>query len=180
MNKIVITRKSIGAPVSKKGQTQKGTFGELRVFINDKAQTFTHPQTKKTQDFLYTMENEIEGSEANKDLRIPADSYFLKWTPTNATVPPKYRDFYKYTQDSKQVSRHKALLVCHKNNADFEKRRILIHVGNDAIDTLGCPLVGWGKNDSIITESTIACELLYDVIDKTGIDSFILEIKNEM
>ena len=173
--KILITRKQIGKPFTKNGKTEKGTIGELRVYIDDKLYMFTHPQTKKQQDFLCTMENEHEGSQANKDLRIPAsDSYFLKWSSTGKSfVPPKYRG-------KGENGLNKTILVCDKNNPNFASRRILIHVGNSAIDTLSCILLGWNRNDTTITESTIATEAFYDCMSEHNIKDFILEIKNEI
>ena len=174
MNKIILTRKQIGKTFTKNGKTERGTIGKVRVYIDDKLYLFTHPQTKKTQDFLYTMENEHEGAQANKDLRIPAsDRYFLKWSSTvKSFVPPKYRG----KGDS---GLNKTILVCDKNNPNFASRRILIHVGNSAIDTLGCLLFGWNRNDTTITESTIAVEAFYDLMAQHDIRKFTLEIKNE-
>ena len=175
MNKIILTRKEIAKPFTKNGKTERGTIGKVRVYIDDKLYIFTHPQTKKTQDFLYTMENEHEGAQANKDLRIPAsDSYFLKWSSTGKSfVPPKYRG-------KGENGLNKTILVCDKNNPNFASRRILIHVGNSAIDTLGCLLFGFNRNDTTITESTIAVEAFYDLMAEHDISKFILEIVNEI
>lgn len=173
--KILITRKQIGKPFTKNGKTERGTIGKLRVYIDDKFYVFTHPQTKKTQDFLYTMENEIEGAESGKDLRIPAtNSYYLAWSATaKGFIPPKYKG-------KGENALNKTILVCDKNNPKFASRRILIHIGNSAIDTLGCILLGWDRNDTIITESTIATELFYDLMSEHNIKDFSLEIINEI
>lgn len=175
MNKIILTRKEISKPFTKNGKTERGTIGKLRVYIDDKLYIFTHPQTKKTQDFLYTMENEVEGSQSGKDLRIPAsDSYSLQWSSTGkAFIPNKYKG-------KGENGLNKTILVCDKNNKNFAARRILIHIGNSAIDTLGCILLGWNRTDTIITESTIATELFYDCMAEHKIRDFVFEIINEI
>lgn len=175
MNKIILTRKQIGKTFTKNGKTERGTIGKVRVYIDDKLYLFTHPQTKKTQDFFYTMENEHEGAESNKDLRIPpSDSYFLKWSSTGkGFIPPKYKG-------KGESGLNKTILICDKNNPNFASRRILIHVGNSAIDTFGCILLGWNRNDTTITESTIAVEAFYDLMAEHDISKFSLQIINEI
>lgn len=173
--RIELTRKEIGTPYTKGTRTERGTFGKLRVYVNDELITFKHPQSGKTRDFLYTMENEIEGSESGKDLRIPSsDNYSLVWSSTGkGFIPPKYKG-------KGADGRNKTILVCDKKNPAFAARRILIHIGNSAIDTAGCILLGWDRNNAIITESTIAVELFYDLMEKHDIKAFSFHIKNEV
>ena len=173
--KVEITRKQITKPFTKNGKTEKGTLGKLRVYINDKLYMFTHPQTKKQQDFLYTMENEKEGAESGKDLRIPASNrYYMVWSSTGkGFIPQKYKG-------KGENGLNKTILICDRDNPNFASRRILVHVGNSAIDTLGCVLLGWNRDEYTIVESTIATQLFYDVMSEHDIKDFTLEIKNEI
>lgn len=171
--KIVLQRKDIGSPYTKNGRTERGTFGKIRVYIGRELHIWQHPQTKNTRDYLWTMENENEGAQANMDLRIPAsENYWLNWSSTaKKFVPPKYRG-------TAGDGRNETILICDKTNQAFASRRILIHVGNSAIDTAGCILLGWGRNSDIITESTLATEMFYDLMKKHKIEEFSFHIIN--
>ncbi|CCF81356.1 hypothetical protein HBZS_118070 [Helicobacter bizzozeronii CCUG 35545] len=86
-------------------------------------------------------------------------------------VPPNYRQ--KGTS-----GRNKALWLKDPNNPNFAKRRIMIHIGNDAIDTLGCILLGLGynKESGKITDSTKATQQFYELCQTHGVENFSLTI----
>ncbi|MFC3847582.1 DUF5675 family protein [Helicobacter baculiformis] len=58
----------------------------------------------------------------------------------------------------------------------------MIHIGNDAIDSLGCILLGKGYNrdKGVITQSAIATERFYNLCELHGIERFSLVIKDKL
>lgn len=109
------------------------------------------------------------------DKRILPGKYLLKWRkPTTVTVPEDFREkdgrrapwLYREGEESLPFSKR------------FESRNILIHVGNDSVDTLGCLLPNDIDNgNGTGSESTKACNRLFHLLDKIGIENVELEIK---
>ena len=67
------------------------------------------------------------------------------------------------------------LLVQDVPNRDY----ILFHRGNSAKDTSGCILVGVGRQQDFVSNSTLAMDLLMKEIIKLGGEKIILIIKNK-
>ena len=76
---------------------------------------------------------------------------------------------------SQRFDRDMPLLL---NVPDFSGIRI--HAGNTAADTAGCILVGLNRTGSMITQSRLAFDMLFDMIkgEITAGDTVIIEIKD--
>ncbi|BEG56467.1 hypothetical protein NHP21005_01550 [Helicobacter sp. NHP21005] len=120
----------------------------------------------------HTMENAGEPThESGKDKPIMPGTYTLHWDCTSVCVPPEWRNKNPW---DKPVG----IWLKDPNNPNFAKRRIMIHVGNDAIDTLGCILLGKSYNDKlgIIQHSTKAVSEFYDLVETHRAQNFSLTI----
>ncbi|WP_285759701.1 DUF5675 family protein, partial [Helicobacter heilmannii] len=104
---------------------------------------------------------------------MPGD-YTLHWDCTSVCVPPEWRRKNPY-------GKHIGLWIKDPNNPDFAKRRIMIHIGNDAIDTLGCILLGKSYNEQmgIIQNSTKAVSEFYDLCETHRVENFSLKIEDK-
>ncbi|WP_104638877.1 DUF5675 family protein [Helicobacter bizzozeronii] len=159
--KVIITREHTSKEVVKNGRAEKGTLGRLAL-LADGEEIFT----------CYTMENAGTPTDASgQDKPIIARTYTLHWADSSVCVPPIYRG-------KGSNGRNKALWLKDPANPNFAKRRIMIHIGNDAIDTLGCILLGLGynKESGKITDSTKAVERFYDLCQTHGVENFSLTI----
>ncbi|TSA80116.1 DUF5675 family protein [Helicobacter mehlei] len=158
---VIITRQHTSKEVAKNGKKEKGTLGRLVVWAG------------KTEIFsCYTMENSGKPTDkAGLDRPIIPRQYSLAWADSGVCVPPSYRQ--KGTN-----GRNKALWLKTPEVLGFANRRIMIHIGNDAIDTLGCILLGLGynKESGKITESTKAVERFYNLCETHGVENFSLTI----
>lgn len=120
----------------------------------------------------YCVENGGESTDTpNLDKRIVAREYKLKWTTTSIALPRKYKNKDKKTGQG--------LLLYTDELPSFEKRRILIHIGNYPQDTLGCLLLCkyWNGKTGYANNSTLAVEAFYDLVAKEGVENFTLEIR---
>lgn len=168
MYKILLQRVSEHKNVKKpnKDKIEDSTLGEFKIIDKD----------GKIIWQCYTCENIGPSTDtAKQDKRIIARKYNLEWTSssTNGSLSKNYPK-YK-TKDG----RNKAiLLTCDNELPSFRNRRILIHVGNYPQDTEGCLLLGMSKNEKgYISQSVVAVNEFFQLVEKHGIENFILEIK---
>lgn len=132
--------------------------------------TVTDTDTNKIIFKSFCIENGGPSTdESGQDKRIVARKYLLKWkTPTSITVPDDYNVNGVKT----------AIHLYTPELPDFEKRAILIHIGNSPQDTRGCLLLGDGEDKKgSVTNSSVACKRFYDLVKEKGIENFELEIK---
>ncbi|WP_121022320.1 DUF5675 family protein [Helicobacter vulpis] len=156
--KAVLQRDHISKKVNKRGQIEAGTLGRLWVCDSQNKELFS----------CYTMENAgTPTDEGGLDKPIIARTYTLHWADSGVCVPPEY-------QKKGAKGRNKALWLHDPNNPKFAHRRIMIHVGNDAIDSLGCILLGKGynKETGCITQSKRAVLEFYQLCDTYGVENF--------
>lgn len=132
-------------------------IGVLKVFEDDK-EIFK----------CYTLQEDKEGLEKGKDLRIPAGVYSLKRHP-GSRFEKTLREITKYPQD-KMINVYNELVPY--------ERHILIHWGNTDKDTEGCILLGKTKGINSIGQSRIACKEFYDIFREDTLESVTLEVKN--
>lgn len=159
-----LTRMQETKAFSKKGKTERGMLGKLKVYDenNDNKVIFE----------CFTIENQGKPTDdSGKDKPIMPREYTLSWTDTSKSVPSKYKGI-------EANGRNKCLWIHNPADDSFSKRRILIHIGNSAIDTLGCILLGKGfdKNSETITQSTVAIQEFFELVEKEGVENFILSI----
>lgn len=108
------------------------------------------------------------------DKRILSGLYSLKWRkPTSTTVPKDFKE-----PDGKRAP---WLYKPEENHLEFkdrfESRYVLIHIGNSANDSAACLLPGdIDNNNGTISGSTKACDRLFKLLDKIGIENVLLEI----
>ncbi|WP_104683825.1 DUF5675 family protein [Helicobacter felis] len=161
---VILTRTQETPIVSKNGKREGGTLGQLVVVSEGGEEVYS----------CYTMENAgTPTDESGKDKPIIARNYTLHWTDSSVCVPPEYRNKGAH-------GRHRAIWLHDPNNAKFANRRIMIHIGNDAIDSLGCILLGKGYNKETgkLTNSTQATLEFYQLCERYGIENFTLSIKD--
>ncbi|WP_163532235.1 DUF5675 family protein [Helicobacter suis] len=161
--KAVLQRLHSTPIVNKGSKSEAGILGEFKVYNVAGDELLS----------LYSMENfGIPTDEANLDKPIIPRLYNLQWANSSVCVPPLYRKAHK-------LGLNKAIWLHDPNNPKFAHRRIMIHIGNDAIDTLGCILLGTGYNaqSGKITNSTKAVEQFYNFCDLHGINNIVLEVR---
>lgn len=146
---------------------EPSTIGEFKVFDESGREIFTS----------FCVENGGESTDTpQRDKRIVAREYFLKWSKTTISIPKKYRD-------SKRVPKEEllgcGLLLWTPKMPSFEKRRVLIHIGNYPQDTEGCLLLCkyWNGKSGYANNSRLAVEEFYDLVAKEGVENFSLVIK---
>ncbi|GLH57284.1 hypothetical protein [Helicobacter ailurogastricus] len=114
MLRAILTRLTTTKPVTKKGKTEAGTLGQLEVLDTDDKVLFA----------CYTMENAGEPThESGKDKPIMPGSYTMCWDVTSVCVPEKWR--------KRSPFGNVGIWLKDPANPEFEKRRIMIHIGND-------------------------------------------------
>ncbi|WP_120953359.1 DUF5675 family protein [Helicobacter sp. L8] len=159
---VVLQRDHISQKVSKNGKIEAGTLGYLVVYDEGGAEVFS----------CYTMENAgAPTDESGKDKPIVARAYSLHWADSSVCVPADYKG-------KGANGRNKALWLHDPNNPAFAKRRIMIHIGNDAIDSLGCILLGkrYDKKHGKILESTKAVQEFYNFCEIHGVENITFTI----
>ncbi|MFP6179624.1 DUF5675 family protein, partial [Helicobacter pylori] len=92
----------------------------------------------------------------------------------SCTVPKEYQN---KKCDNK---RHEVLQLVDPNNKDFKNRKILIHVGNSAHDTLGCVLLGMQHDEEMIYKSAEAVKKFFDLVKDKGVNNFLLKVVNKV
>ncbi|ECX9813110.1 hypothetical protein F6295_08640 [Campylobacter coli] len=137
-------------------------IGKFKVFNDDDKLLFE----------CFSLEENKEGVERNKDLRIPEGIYDLKrhspsrFENTLRSITKKYDD---------------TMINVFNEKVPFD-RHILIHWGNTDKDTKGCILLGLTKdnNNESIGQSRQACKEFYDLMYKQDLSKIQLEIVNEL
>ncbi|WP_104748581.1 DUF5675 family protein [Helicobacter cetorum] len=162
--------------VEKNNKTESSMLGSFRVF--DKTQlneNLSDDELLEECDKLdplfacYCLENSGEPTDlSNLDKPIIARTYTLSWSDTSCSVPKEYQN--------KHGARHAVLQLHNPNDKSFSDRKILIHIGNTAHDTLGCILLGKQADNRMIYKSTDAVREFFNLIKDKGVENFSLKI----
>ncbi|EJV0355836.1 hypothetical protein N5188_000698 [Campylobacter coli] len=120
----------------------------------------------------FSLEEDKEGLESGKDLRIPEGNYNLK-RHSPSRFENTLRSITKKDDDT---------MINVYNNEVPASRAILIHWGNTDKDTEGCILLGLTKdnNNESIGQSRQACKEFYDLMHGKNLEDIKLEITNEL
>ncbi len=120
----------------------------------------------------FALEEDKEGLESGKDLRIPEGNYNLK-RHSPSRFENTLRSITKKDDDT--------MINVYNEEVPLD-RRILIHWGNSHENTEGCILLGLTKanNNEYITSSRQACKEFYDLMYKKDLSEIKLEIVNEL
>ena len=121
----------------------------------------------------FVLEEDKEGLESGKDLRIPEGAYNLKYnhgSRFNATL-----------RSEKMLNDNSACVAVLFNEKVSFDRKITIHWGNTDKDTEGCLLLGMTKSNdnSSIGSSRQACKEFYKLLKEVDISQVKLIVKNE-
>ncbi|ELX4766336.1 hypothetical protein SI907_001760 [Campylobacter coli] len=120
----------------------------------------------------FSLEEDKEGLESGKDLRIPEGIYDLK-RHSPSRFENTLRSITKKDDDT--------MINVFNEKVPFD-RHILIHWGNTDKDTQGCILLGHTKdnNNESIGQSRQACKEFYDLMYKQDLSKIKLEIVNDL
>ncbi|EAH4896275.1 hypothetical protein DXX20_03610 [Campylobacter jejuni] len=120
----------------------------------------------------FSLEEDKEGLESGKDLRMPAGVYNLK-RHSPSRFENTLRSITKKDDDT---------MINVYNDDVPSSRAILIHWGNSDKDTQGCILLGLTKaNDNeSVGQSRQACKEFYDLMYGKNLEDIKLEITNEL
>ncbi|ELX5193998.1 hypothetical protein QJQ94_001192 [Campylobacter jejuni] len=120
----------------------------------------------------FSLEEDKEGLESGKDLRMPAGVYNLK-RHSPSRFENTLRSITKKDDDT---------MINVYNDDVPASRAILIHWGNTDKDTQGCILLGLTKdnNNESVGQSRLACKEFYDLMYGKNLEDIKLEITNEL
>ncbi|ELJ4910907.1 hypothetical protein RTY78_000161 [Campylobacter jejuni] len=120
----------------------------------------------------FSLEEDKEGLESGKDLRIPEGNYNLR-RHTPSRFENTLRSITKKDDDT---------MINVYNDEVPASRAILIHWGNTDKDTQGCILLGLTKdnNNESVGQSRQACKEFYDLMHGKNLEDIKLEITNEL
>ncbi|EJP8234769.1 hypothetical protein AB1N26_000169 [Campylobacter coli] len=120
----------------------------------------------------FSLEEDKEGLESGKDLRIPEGNYNLK-RHSPSRFENTLRSITKKDDDT---------MINVYNDDVPSSRAILIHWGNTNKDTQGCILLGHTKdnNNESVGQSRLACKEFYDLMHGKNLEDIKLEITNEL
>ncbi|EAL5964135.1 hypothetical protein KJK83_001385 [Campylobacter jejuni] len=120
----------------------------------------------------FSLEEDKEGVESGKDLRIPEGIYNLK-RHSPSRFENTLRSITKKDDDT---------MINVYNDDVSSSRAILIHWGNTDKDTQGCILLGLTKdnNNESVGQSRQACKEFYDLVYGKDLSNISLEIVNEL
>ncbi|EAM0725923.1 hypothetical protein D3071_03905 [Campylobacter coli] len=137
-------------------------IGKFKVFNDDDKLLFE----------CFSLEEDKEGVERNKDLRIPEGIYDLK-RHSPSRFENTLRSITKKDDD--------IMINVFNEKVPFD-RHILIHWGNTDKDTQGCILLGLTKdnNNESVGQSRQACKEFYDLMYGKNLEDIKLEITNEL
>ncbi|EAL1573132.1 hypothetical protein CBW84_06825 [Campylobacter jejuni] len=119
----------------------------------------------------FSLEEDKEGLESGKDLRIPEGNYNLK-----RHSPSRFENTLR------SITKKDDTMINVYNDEVPSSRAILIHWGNTDKDTQGCILLGLTKdnNNESIGQSRQACKEFYDLMHGKNLEDIKLEITNEL
>ena len=120
-----------------------------------------------------TLENGAPSTDkSGLDKRIVARDYSLKWfdSTKNNNLANRYKEFVRPNNRSLAIQLHTDAV------SGFDKRFILIHIGNYAQDTEGCILLGEGGKGGIIGNSIMICASFMRKCQEIGIENITLRI----
>lgn len=137
-------------------------IGKFKVFNDDDKLIFE----------CFSLEEDKEGVERNKDLRIPEGIYDLK-RHSPSRFENTLRSITKKDDDT---------MINVYNDEVPASRAILIHWGNTDKDTQGCILLGLTKdnNNESVGQSRQACKEFYDLMYNQDLSNIKLNIRNEL
>ncbi|EKE1798484.1 hypothetical protein OTU83_000342 [Campylobacter jejuni] len=120
----------------------------------------------------FSLEEDKEGLESGKDLRIPEGNYNLR-RHSPSRFENTLRSITKKDDDT---------MINVYNDEVPASRAILIHWGNTDKDTQGCILLGLTKdnNNESVGQSRQACKEFYDLMHGKNLEDIKLEITNEL
>ncbi|ELE2969692.1 hypothetical protein RMD06_000103 [Campylobacter jejuni] len=120
----------------------------------------------------FSLEEDKEGLESGKDLRIPTGVYNLR-RHSPSRFENTLRSITKKDDDT---------MINVYNDDVPSSRAILIHWGNTDKDTQGCILLGLTKdnNNESVGQSRQACKEFYDLMHGKNLEDIKLEITNEL
>lgn len=121
----------------------------------------------------FALEEDKEGLESGKDLRVPEGVYNLKYNPNSR--------FNNTLRSEKMLNDDNAcVIVLFNENVSYD-RKITIHWGNTDKDTEGCLLLGMTKSNdnNSVGSSRVACKKFYDLMKNVDLSQVKLIIKNE-
>ncbi|ELQ6539690.1 DUF5675 family protein [Campylobacter coli] len=119
----------------------------------------------------FSLEEDKEGLESGKDLRIPEGNYNLRrHTPS------------RFENTLRSITKKDDTMINVYNDKVPSSRAILIHWGNTDKDTKGCILLGLTKdnNNESVGQSRQACKEFYDLMYKQDLSKIQLEIVNDL
>ncbi|EOD7162885.1 DUF5675 family protein [Campylobacter coli] len=119
----------------------------------------------------FSLEEDKEGLESGKDLRIPEGNYNLRrHTPS------------RFENTLRSITKKDDTMINVYNDEVPSSRAILIHWGNTDKDTKGCILLGLTKdnNNESVGQSRQACKEFYDLMHGKNLEDIKLEITNEL
>ncbi|EGH0468938.1 hypothetical protein NXO30_001960 [Campylobacter coli] len=119
----------------------------------------------------FSLEEDKEGLESGKDLRIPEGNYNLK-----RHSPSRFENTLR------SITKKDDTMINVYNDEVPSSRAILIHWGNTDKDTKGCILLGLTKdnNNESVGQSRQACKEFYDLMHGKNLEDIKLEITNEL
>ncbi|EKP0558260.1 hypothetical protein RE483_000133 [Campylobacter jejuni] len=119
----------------------------------------------------FSLEEDKEGLESGKDLRIPEGNYNLK-----RHSPSRFENTLR------SITKKDDTMINVYNDEVPSSRAILIHWGNTEKDTQGCILLGLTKdnNNESVGQSRQACKEFYDLMHGKNLEDIKLEITNEL
>ncbi|EHB0223827.1 hypothetical protein NOJ65_000073 [Campylobacter coli] len=119
----------------------------------------------------FSLEEDKEGLESGKDLRIPEGNYNLK-----RHSPSRFENTLR------SITKKDDTMINVYNDDVPSSRAILIHWGNTDKDTKGCILLGLTKdnNNESVGQSRQACKEFYDLMHGKNLEDIKLEITNEL
>ncbi|EGF5817711.1 hypothetical protein ICF26_001584 [Campylobacter jejuni] len=119
----------------------------------------------------FSLEEDKEGLESGKDLRIPEGNYNLK-----RHSPSRFENTLR------SITKKDDTMINVYNSEVPSSRAILIHWGNTDKDTQGCILLGLTKdnNNESVGQSRQACKEFYDLMYNQNLSNIKLNIRNEL
>lgn len=165
--RLIITRDSEFNEVKKPNSlksAETSTLGKARLYDENQRVIFE----------CDTLENGGESTDkSGTDRRIIAREYNLAWfsSSKNGNLARQYPKF------KLAGGRFQAIQLLNDSVPNFNKRYILIHIGNYPQDTEGCLLFGYGRGRGTIHNSVKAIKDFYELCEKKGIENITLEIK---